>query len=361
MRNQPKSNAPTTENDPRWLALQARDRAADGTFFYSVKTTAVFCKPSCASRGARPENIEFHATCADAQAAGFRACKRCKPDRIGDDEAHLRAIVDSCRKIDAAQADNALPQPSLNALATQAGMSPYYFHRMFKSIMGLTPKAYATARRTEHVRSKLTHAQTITDAIFDAGYNSNARFYENADRMLGMTPSAFRDGGADAQIRFAIAQCSLGALLVAQSDRGVCAISLGDDAELLARELQDQFPRAHFSGNNVEFDALVATVVGFIEAPHIGLDLPLDLRGTVFQLRVWQALSKIPAGATLSYRDVALRIGAPKSMRAVAGACAANRIAVAIPCHRVVRTDGALSGYRWGVARKRQLLQREAK
>jgi AraC family transcriptional regulator of adaptative response/methylated-DNA-[protein]-cysteine methyltransferase len=226
--------------------------------------------------------------------------------------------------------------------------------------MGLTPKAYATAHRAARVRNELGRASSVTDAIYDSGYNSNSRFYDNASAMLGMTPSTYRAGGVNMQIRFAVGECVLGSILVARSDRGVCAILLGDDPDALARDLQDQFPKATLIGGDADFERLVARVVGFVEAPNVGLDLPLDVRGTAFQQRVWQALREIPAGATASYSDVAKRIGAPRAVRAVARACASNKLAVAIPCHRVVRNDGSLSGYRWGVERKRELLKREA-
>jgi AraC family transcriptional regulator of adaptative response/methylated-DNA-[protein]-cysteine methyltransferase len=239
-------------------------------------------------------------------------------------------------------------------------MSPYHFHRVFKAITGLTPRAYAAAHRAERVRRELGRSRTVTEAIFDAGFNSGGRFYATADELLGMTPTDYRAGGARNEIRFAVGECSLGSILVAQSTKGVCAILLGDDPDELARDLQDRFPRADLIGADGEFEKLVAKIVGFVEAPAVGLDLPLDVRGTAFQQRVWQALRKIPAGATASYSDIARRIGAPKSVRAVAQACAANAIALAIPCHRVVRNDGALSGYRWGVERKRALLAREA-
>lgn len=239
-------------------------------------------------------------------------------------------------------------------------MSPYYFHRVFKAVTGVTPKAYAAAHRAQRVRSELNRGTRVTDAIFDAGYNSNARFYEQSNALLGMTPSDWRRGGANTEIRFAIGQSSLGAILVATSVKGICAILLGDDPDQLARDLQDQFPNAQLIGDDDEFARLVARVVGFVEAPQQGLDLPLDVRGTAFQQRVWEALRKIPAGSTASYSEIAERIGAPKAVRAVAQACASNKIAVAIPCHRVVRNDGALSGYRWGVERKRALLDREA-
>lgn len=243
----------------------------------------------------------------------------------------------------------------------QAGMSPFHFHRVFKATTGLTPKAYATAHRAQAVRTTLARGRTsVTEAIFDAGFNANSRFYEQADALLGMKPSQYRAGGVDARIEFAIGQTSLGAILVARSQRGVCAISLGDDPDALLRELQDRFPRAELIGGDAGFERLVAQVVGLIEQPNIGIELPLDVRGTAFQQRVWQALRQIPSGETASYAQIAQRVGSPKSVRAVAQACASNTLAVAIPCHRVVRSDGALSGYRWGVARKQALLAREA-
>jgi len=268
---------------------------------------------------------------------------------------HAALVAQACRRIEAAE-----QPPSLDDLAQQAGLSPFHFHRVFKAATGLTPKAYATAHRAQAVRTTLARGtSSVTDAIFDAGFNANSRFYEHADAMLGMKPTQYRAGGVDARIEFAIGESALGAILVARSQRGVCAISLGDDADALLRELQDRFPRAELIGGDAGFERLVAQVVGLIEQPNIGGDLPLDVRGTAFQQRVWQALRQIPPGETASYAQIAQRIGSPKSVRAVAGACAANTLAVAIPCHRVVRSDGALSGYRWGVERKRELLARE--
>ena len=251
--------------------------------------------------------------------------------------------------------------PSLAELAQRAQLSTFHLHRVFKAITGLTPKAYGAAHRARRMREELARAGTVTDAIYDAGYNSGGRFYAKADDVLGMTPTRYRAGGVDTEIRFAIGQCSLGAILVARSDRGVCAISMGDDPDTLARDLQDRFPQANLIGSDAQFERWVARAIGFVEAPQLGLDLPLDVRGTAFQQRVWQALRTIPVGTTATYSDMAHRIGAPRATRAVAQACAANELAVAIPCHRVVRGDGSLSGYRWGVERKRALLAREAK
>ena len=264
-------------------------------------------------------------------------------------------VAAACRRIE--QADT---PPSLQLLAREAGLSPHQFHRLFKAIAGVTPKAYAQARRGMVLRDALANpGARVVDAAFDAGFSASSRFYANADALLGMKPAQYRDGGADARIMFAIAQCALGALLVAHSGSGLCAISLGDDPDVMLRELQARFPRAQLVGGDAGFERLVAQVVGFVEAPGLGLDLPLDIRGTAFQQRVWEALRQVPAGATVSYAQIAARIGSPTSVRAVAQACAANTLAVAIPCHRVVRSDGGLSGYRWGIARKQQLLARE--
>ena len=348
--------AKETEDDPRWAAVVERDPNVDGQFYYSVKTTGVYCRPSCSSRPARPENVQFHVSREEAEKAGFRPCKRCKPDQPARVEQHARTVARICKLIEQSET-----LPSLDELAAHAGLGTYYFHHVFKAVTGLTPKTYAAAHRAQRVRSKLEHGDTVTNAIYDAGYNSNSRFYEKSNQLLGMTPSTYRTGGANTDIRFAIGECSLGSILVACSNRGVCAILLGDNPDTLMRDVQDRFPRSNLIGGDREFEQLVAKVVGFVEAPAIGLELPLDVRGTAFQQRVWNALRKIPAGATVSYTDIARRIGAPKSVRAVAQACAANTLAVAIPCHRVIRTDGGLSGYRWGVERKRALLERETR
>ena len=339
----------------RWAAVIGRDRTADGHFFYSVSTTGVYCRPSCASRRARREHVRFHLTCADAERAGFRPCKRCRPDEPALAEQRAAAVAKACRLIEGAE-----EMPSLDRLADAVGMSRFHFHRVFKSLTGVTPRGYAAGQRARRVRKALTRASTVTEAIYGSGFNSSGRFYAAASGVLGMTPTSFRSGGTGASIHFAVGECSLGSVLVAATDKGVCAILLGDDPDLLVRNLEDRFPKATLVGGDPDFDRLVARVVGFVEAPASSLDLPLDVRGTAFQQRVWQALRDIPAGSTASYTDIARRIGAPKAVRGVAQACAANAIAVAIPCHRVVRSDGTLAGYRWGVERKRALLEREA-
>jgi len=345
------------EHDPRWISVVKRDSSADGTFVYAVTTTGVYCRPSCPSRAAMLKNVRFYASPLAAKAAGYRACRRCHPDGRSLSEDNSAVVAAACRTIEGAEV-----LPTLKELAASVALSPSYFHRLFKAVTGLTPKAYGTAHRTRLVRAELANPQTsITEAIYGAGFNSNSRFYEGSKDMLGMTPTAYKLGGTGADIRFAVGQCSLGAILVARSDTGICAITLDDDPDVLVRDLQDRFPNANLIGGDTAFEHLVARVVGFIEAPQIGLDLPLDVRGTAFQQRVWQALREVPVGTTASYTDIARRIGEPKAVRAVAQACGANSIAVAIPCHRVVRRDGALSGYRWGIERKRALLLRESK
>ncbi|WP_426234296.1 bifunctional DNA-binding transcriptional regulator/O6-methylguanine-DNA methyltransferase Ada [Pseudomonas sp. TWP3-2] len=349
------TTTPATEADPRWAAVVARDAQADGQFVYAVKTTGVYCRPSSLARLPKPQNVVFFDTAQDAEAAGFRPSKRASRDQTEVLAQHAAKVAAACRQIETSEA-----LPALNDLAHAAGLSPFHFHRVFKAATGLTPKGYAAAHRSRRVRERLTDGGSVTDALYEAGFNSNSRFYEAADQLLGMKPGDYRAAGQNNDIRFAVGQCSLGAILVAQSARGVCAILLGDDPHQLVCDLQDRFRRANLIGADREFEQLIAQVVGFIEAPAIGLDLPLDVRGTAFQERVWQALREIPVGSTASYADIAQRIGAPKSMRAVAQACGANHLAVAIPCHRVVRSDGNLSGYRWGVERKRELLARES-
>ncbi len=343
------------DDDERWKAVVHRESGADGKFFYSVKSTGVYCRPTCAARRPLRENVQFHTSCAEAEGAGFRACRRCQPNEPARSEHHVAVVTAACRAI-----ETALEMPSLEVLAKVAGLSRFYFHRMFTKLTGLTPKAYALAYRAERMRRALPKRGTVTEAIYEAGFNSNGRFYAESAQILGMAPKSFRAGGKGVAIRFAVGECSLGSILVASSEKGVCAILLGDDPNQLAQDLQDRFPKAELIGGDKTFERVVASVVGFVEAPKRGLKLPLDVRGTAFQRRVWQALCEIPAGSTASYTEIAKRIGSPKAVRAVAGACAANALAVAIPCHRVLRTDGNLSGYRWGVKRKRSLLQRES-
>ena len=342
------------DEEARWRAVLRKDRRADGKFFFAVKTTGVFCRPSCSARRARRENVTFYESAVDAEQAGFRPCMRCHPKGPTLDERNAAAVIAACRAIETAE-----ESPSLSELARTAGMSRYHFHRIFKTATGLSPKGYATANRSERMRDQLPRRKTVTEAIYQAGFNSNGRFYADSSGMLGMKPKDYRRGGKGETIRFAVGECWLGSILVAASKKGVCAISLGDDPDALTKALQDRFPRAIIIGGDKGFEKLVAKVIGFIEAPKASLDLPLDVRGTAFQQRVWKALREIPPGTTSTYSEIAERIGATKAVRAVARACASNGLAVAIPCHRVVRLNGHISGYRWGVERKLALLEKE--
>lgn len=342
------------DDDERWEAVRRRDAGADGQFVFSVRTTGVYCRPSCPSRRARRENVAFHASTQEAEAAGFRPCKRCCPNGAGGGKRHVAAVTRACRMIQARE-----EPPDLATLARVAGMSRYHFHRVFRAVAGVTPKAYAQAHRTRRLREELEQNEVIADTVYAAGFHSTHGFYTHAKKRLGMTPTARRNRGEGTVIRFAVGESSLGAVLVAATERGICAIRFGDAPGSLVQDFQEDFSRARLIGGDEEFERLIAVVVGLVEAPGKGADLPLDVRGTAFQEQVWRALQRIPAGSTATYGEIAATIGRPGAARAVARACASNNLAVAIPCHRVVRSDGAVSGYRWGVERKRVLLERE--
>lgn len=336
----------------RWRATLARDAAADAHFVYAVRTTGIYCRPSCAARKPRRDGVEFFARAADAERAGFRACLRCRPGGQSGGEAMHARMINACRALAAEHVD-------LDRVAAKAGLSRSHFQRTFKAAIGTTPQAYAASRRNQRLRLALRTERTATDAAYAAGFNAPSRFYAAASRQLGMTPRAWRQGGAGETIRFAIGTCSLGLVLVGATERGVCAMLLGDDASALLAEFQTLFAKAELIGDDSGFAKTLTDAIALIEAPSAAVELPLDIAGTLFQQKVWAALRDIPPGTTLSYAELAARIGAPKAVRAVGRACAANRIAVAIPCHRIVRADGDLSGYRWGVARKAELLKRE--
>ncbi|WP_413459740.1 bifunctional DNA-binding transcriptional regulator/O6-methylguanine-DNA methyltransferase Ada [Herbaspirillum huttiense] len=338
-----------------WQAVQQRDASFDGRFWYSVRTTGVYCKPSCGARTPLRKNVGWHASRAAAEAAGFRPCQRCKPDQPPLQERQAQAVAQACRLIE--QAD-ALPDTA--TLAQAVGLSRYHFHRLFKQHAGLTPKAYADAHRATRLRAQLGSAASVTDTLYEVGFHSSGGFYGQSKAQLGMQPAAYRRGGQGEQIRFAVAQCWLGALLVAATGQGICAVTLGQEPELLVQQLQDRFPHADLAPGDAAFEQTLAQVLAALEDPRQGAALPLDVRGTAFQQRVWQALRAVPPGVTLTYAELAARIGQPKAVRAVANACARNEIAVLIPCHRIVRLDGSPSGYRWGIARKTALLAREA-
>jgi len=344
-----------TADDSRWQAVETRDSRADGEFVFAVKTTGIFCRPSCSARHPLRKNVLFFAGADAAMQAGFRPCKRCQPDKLAPEQQRAERITRACRIIE----ESAEPL-TLAALSARVAMSPFHFHRLFKSVTGLTPNAWQKALRTQRLRDQLAQGEPVTRAAYDAGYQSGSQFYQQADAALGMTARQYRQGGERVAIRFVVGTCLLGEFLVAQSERGICAVLLGNAPERLIAELETLFPHAKLVSDDDGFAERVAQVVSFMEHPARQFDLPLDIQGTAFQQQVWQALRAIPPGETASYQEIAVRIGKPAAVRAVAGACAANRLAVIVPCHRVVRNDGALSGYRWGVERKQQLLNIES-
>ena len=344
-------------DDARYAALASRDKSMDGLFFYGVRTTGVFCKPSCGARRPNRVNVSFHETISDAIAAGFRPCKRCRPDVMGAD-LHTEVVTAVCRLIDDTVASDQ-PAPTLDELARRTGFSPFHLHRLFKKATGVTPRAYAAGARARKLRDKLGDSRTVSEAVHDAGYSSSSRFYERSTQRLGMTPARAKRGGNGETIRFAVGESSLGPILVAATEKGVCSIQFDDDPQELVHALERRFPNAELVGDDADFGDVVAKVVAFVEAPSGGLDLPLDIRGTAFQERVWSALISIPLGRTMTYTELANAIGKPTAVRAVASACAANELALAIPCHRVIRASGELAGYRWGIERKSTILERE--
>jgi len=355
---QDRASATTFESDDsRWRAVTERDSRADGAFFYGVSTTGIFCRPSCGARTPLRKNVSFYREPSEAKLAGFRACKRCKPESTPPRQHQKELAVEACRLIERAE-----DEPTLNELAEAAGLSPYHFNRVFKSIVGVTPKQYAIAHRSRIAAENLKTSKDVTSAIYESGYGASSRFYESAQRRHGMTATDMRKGGAGIEIRYAFGDSSLGLVAVAATDRGICAVLFGASREELSEDLQDRFPKAvlEVADASSDFEQWVERTVGYLEGQSKHFDIPLDVRGTAFQELVWRTLREIPEGQTASYAEVAQRIGRPKSARAVAGACAANPVAVIIPCHRVVRADGGLSGYRWGTRRKRQLLDRES-
>jgi AraC family transcriptional regulator of adaptative response/methylated-DNA-[protein]-cysteine methyltransferase len=352
--NKTKKLANFTGEASRWQAVMQRDPQSDGVFVYGVLTTGIYCRPVCASRLPNRENVRFFDTWQDAEEAGLRPCKRCVPQAVQMPNEAAAAVEKACKMIE--EAEN---EPTLVQLAAGVGLSPAYFQRLFKKTVGITPKQYAREKRLGRVRSHLQDDSSVTEAIYHAGYGSGSRFYEKASESLGMKPTEYRQGGPGLLIRFAIVQCYLGWVLVAATDRGICRIDLDDSREVLKKRLADTFQNANFLEDDADIGDIAAQTIAFLEAPNAGLDLPLDIQGTAFQHRVWAALKGIPSGQTASYGEIARQIGDPKAARAVAGACASNPAAVAIPCHRVVKSDGKLGGYRWGIERKRALLERE--
>lgn len=346
----------SSRDDARWIAVCKRDPAAYAAFVYAVRTTGIYCRPTCVSRRPLRQNVEFHASAADARAAGFRPCLRCKPDAPSEAATDADAMVTRiCRLVDAME-----EPPSLAELAREAGLSPSHFHRVFTATLGITPRAYVAARRASRSRTLLRTTATVTEALHEAGYGSHSGFYGDRAHDLGMSPSRYRRGAPGEIIRFAIGKCWLGFVLAAATSRGVCSILLGDDPKRLAADLRRLYPEAALAGPDTGLESLLVQAIRLVEAPAQKSSLPLDIRGTAFQRRVWDALLAVPPGSTVTYAELARRVGAPKAARAVGSACAANQLAVVIPCHRALRSDGALSSYRWGIERKQALLAKES-
>lgn len=341
-------------DDDRWQSVLDRDADADGQFVFAVRTTGIFCRPSCRAKHALRENVSFFADAQQAQAAGYRPCKRCLPDQASAQQLRLDKIARACQLL---ERESPL---TLDELAREVAMSPYHLHRQFKAATGMTPKAWQQSWRARRLRDALSKGAPVTQAILNAGFPDSSSYYRQADQALGMTAKQFRNGGDSVSVRYTLTDCALGRCLVAQSERGICAILLGDNDAALVSELRQLFPCALDEPADARFQQNVREVIAVINARNAPLSLPLDIRGTAFQQQVWQALRAIPCGETVSYQQLANALGRPKAVRAVASACGANRLAIVIPCHRVIRADGALSGYRWGISRKARLLQREA-
>ena len=340
----------------RYEAIRTRDERADGQFYYSVSTTGVYCRPTCAARPARRENIDFHSTPEAAERAGFRPCKRCRPRELPQAERHAQIIEAARTHLEISESPLAL-----GALAAKAGLSPFYLHRLFKKYVGMTPREYTAAHRLQRASASLRDGSSVTSAIYEAGYSSSSRFYENGSGALGMSPTSVRRGGDGIEMRAVVKRCSLGRVLVAATSRGVCSITFGDDRAAMLAELHERFPHAVVLPSDKAHDALAAKIVTMVDAARLAANLPLDLIGTAFQQKVWRALQQIPHGTTSTYSEIARRIGSPRAVRAVGTACGKNPLSFAVPCHRVLREDGSLGGYRWGLERKKRLLEREAR
>jgi len=340
-------------DEDRWDAVCAREAAADGAFRFAVRTTGVYCRPQCAARRPLRKNVEFFERGTDAEAAGYRACKRCLPDGVPE-AAHIALIDAACREIETAER-----LPTLADLALRANRSPFYFQRLFKRIVGVSPREYGAAKRAEQLRDGLGAQRSVTTAIHDAGFGSSSRAYEIAPQTLGMSPGAYRDRGRGMQVAYAIAQTPLGWIGIAATQHGVAAIELGDKRDDVRDRVRARFANAELREDDAALRGNLEIVLAYIKRPSLGLRLPLDVQGTAFQRRVWRALTEIAPGQRASYAEVARAIGDPNASRAVATACASNPVALAIPCHRVVRGDGAIGGYRWGEDRKRTLLEAE--
>ncbi len=339
-----------------WQAVLTRDKHSDGTFVYAVRSTGIYCNPSCAARRPRREQVVFFPQPEAAEQAGYRACRRCRPQEASVYQLQLEMVQHACHYI-----DTHLEGPlTLEALGKEVSVSPYHLQRIFKRIMGITPRQYAQAYRLGQLKQQLKEGETVTTALYNTGYGSSSRLYEQAPAQLGMTPAAYRQGGKSMHIGYAIVDCPLGRLLIAATEKGICAVSLGDSDAVLETALHSEYPAAEIQRDGVELSQWVSTLLNHLNGQQPQLDLPIDVQATAFQWRVWQALRAIPYGSTRSYSQVAQALGDPKATRAVARACASNPVAIVVPCHRVVREDGKLGGYRGGLERKQRLLAQEA-
>jgi AraC family transcriptional regulator of adaptative response/methylated-DNA-[protein]-cysteine methyltransferase len=342
-----------------WRAVLARDAGADGRFVFAVASTGIYCRPSCPSRHARRFRVRFFATPAEARGEGFRACKRCHPDQAGSADPAVAAVRRACRYLDRRAAEDIEGIPSLNELAQEVGLSPHHLHRQFKRLMGVTPRQYWDQGRLGRVKAGLARGDGVTAALYDAGYGSSSRLYESAHDRLGMTPGAYAKGARGERIGHAVVASPLGRLMVAATARGICFVALGDDDRTLRAELAAEFPAAELHEDNTRLASWVETLVGHLKGQEPHLDLPIDVRATAFQRRVWDELRRVPYGATTTYAAIAQRLGQPTAQRAVGSACGANPVALVVPCHRALRSDGGLGGYRWGLERKEKLIEQE--
>jgi AraC family transcriptional regulator of adaptative response/methylated-DNA-[protein]-cysteine methyltransferase len=340
----------------RWKAVVDRENSADGCFYYAVKTTGIFCRPSCSSKLPNCENVEYFLSCQEAQASGYRACKKCRPTGTSVKEETEQKIIKACRII-----ENSNAVPKLVDLAKKVGLSSYHFHRLFRKYVGVTPKQFASIHRSKRLSDSLKSNDSITEAFYEAGYSSSSGAYNKNQDQLSMKPKEYKSGGVAITIYYGVIECILGWIIVAATDRGICSIEFGDDPAVLPQQLQDRFPKGTIIKAGPGFTNLIEKVVNFIKTPSDNFKLPLDIQGTAFQQQVWNILRQIKPGQTMSYAEVAEKIGNPNAVRAVATACASNKLAVVIPCHRVISKDGRLSGYRWGVERKKMLLDNEKK
>jgi AraC family transcriptional regulator, regulatory protein of adaptative response / methylated-DNA-[protein]-cysteine methyltransferase len=343
-----------TENDLRWQAVSERDKSFDGQFVFAVSSTSIYCRPSCPSRRPRRDRVAFYESPATAEAAGFRACRRCHPKQEAED-ARVTLVKRVCELIDADLEGHV----SLEKLSKRVGLSSFHIQRAFKSEMGISPREYAAARKAQRFREGVKAGEKIMSAMYGAGYGSSSRLYETAGAELGMSPATYGRNGANTKINYAITHCGLGHLLVASTGKGVCSVRIGDDPMQLSAELHEEFSAANITRSDAELSELLNLIVNHIESKQTRLDVPLDIRSTAFQRQVWRALREIPLGETRSYSDIAHEIGRASAVRAVARACASNPVALVIPCHRVIREDKSLGGYRWGLERKKKLLERE--